>query len=432
VKEKSMLMDTSSTLELIETIESNRLGVVKRFGQGKVLFWQDDPVDSLFVVKNGKVKTCTFSEDGKNRTYGIWGRGAVLGITAHYLAENHMNSAFVLQPADILIISPSELDTLIEHDHACALSVINYLASYVKHFMREVEALSFLDVQERLKRKLESLAHQHGHITPDGLEIDFSVTHEEIAELTGANRTTITAYLNLLKKQGYLWSSGRHLVIVPHDHIRILENLAEAVIAAEIDDSNKWVRRAILEKIELAKILDVLARTINDISERAFSHIGTQTDVGAVYKVTRAVLETLLNHYNSIETHHSHLGSVVIGNAKGDVHDLGKLMTSILLVRAGFKVIDLGVNVEWEQFSESVQEHRASVLAVSSAMKIDRPQQERAREIIGSSDLLKKATLILGGAGFSKESVVNLGAAGYAGSIIDTFRIVQNLSVQKR
>jgi CRP/FNR family cyclic AMP-dependent transcriptional regulator len=427
-----VFLDTPSTLEMdnmIGMIEAHHLGVEKRFRRGKVLFWQNDPVDSLFLVKTGKVKTSTLSEDGKNRIYGIWGRGTFLGTTSQFLNENHLMTAYVFQTADILIVSPADLKTMVMKEPACALSVIQYLAYFVKVFMREVDALSFLDVEERLKRNLESLAFQHGHDTSDGIEIDLNVTHEEIAELTSANRTTITGHLNNLKKQGYLWSSGRHLVIVPHDHIRILENLSEAVLAADSADANRWTGRAIKEKIDLVKLLDVLTRAVGEAGVGHASHIGKDLDVGKVVGVARSALETLLAQY--VKPRQSPLGLVVIGTVQGDTHDLGKLMASILLARAGFGIVDLGINIGWGQFAEAVQENRASVLAMSSALTVDHQQQEIAREIFARSGLLKQATLVVGGAGFSKEIADKLGAAAYAGSVLNTVQLAKNLSERR-
>jgi len=416
--------------EMIDIIKANRLGVAKRIRRDKVLFWQNDPVDCLFLFKTGKVKTSILSEDGRSRTYGIWGQGATLGITAHFLGENHLVTARVLQTADVLIVSPTDLDSLIKSDATCSQAVIRYLARYVKIFLREVDALSFLDVQKRLKRSLESLASHHGSFTPYGVQIDLAVTHEEIAELTAANRTTITAHINDLKRQGYLWSSGRHLVIVPRDHIRILENLSEAVVAADSDDAKRWTRRAIREKIDLVKLLDVLERAIHDVEAGEVSYIGEQSDVGKATAIARGVLKILLAEFDASDSRQSPLGTVVIGTAQGDTHDLGKLMVSILLARTGFDIIDLGVDVKWGQFAAAVQEHRATMLAVSSAITVDRQQQEIAWEVLGTSGLLEEVTLIVGGVGFSEDSAARLGAAGYANSVLDTVRLIKDLSNQ--
>jgi len=417
---------------MINIIEANRLGVAKRFSRGRVLFWQNDPVDGLFLFKTGMVKTSILSEDGKSRTYGIWGRGTILGVTAHFLGENHLVTARVLQTADVLIVSPTDLDFLIETDTSFSQAMIRYLASFVKIFLREVDALSFLDVQERLKRSLESLASRHGSDTPNGIQIDLAVTHEEIAELTAANRTTITTYLNDLKRQGYLWSSGRHLVIVPSDHIRILENLSEAVVAADSDDAKRWTRRAIHEKIDLVKLLNVLERAMHDVDAGEVSHIGEPSDVGEATAVTRGVLDILLADFAAGDSRQPPQGTVVIGTAQGDTHDLGKLMVSILLARAGFRIVDLGVNVGWEQFAAAVQEHRAIILAVSSAISFDRQQQEGAQEVLKASGLLEQVALVVGGAGFSKEYAIRLGAAGYAGSVVDTVRLIKDLRNRKQ
>ncbi len=424
-------MGTSTPLEMIDVIEAKKIGVAKRFRPGKVLFWQNDPVDYLFLVQSGKVKTCTLSEDGKNRTYGIWGHGSALGTTAHFLGEKHLTTAYVVQTADILIVSPAELDALVAKDPLGARAVIHYLAQYVKLFLREIDALSFLDVQERLKRNLESLASHHGHHTPDGIQIDLAVTHEEIAELTGANRTTITAHLNNLKKQGYLWTSGRYLIILPHDHIRILENLHEAVLTADADTAIHWTLRALQEKIDLVKLLDVFPRAMHEVELGKSNILGKKPELVEIANVARQALETLLSHFIAAGSDKPLLGSVVLGAVQEDTHDLGKLMVSILLARAGFRIIDLGFNVGLENFAVAVQEHQASVLVMSSATPMDREQQESARDIFGANRLSEQVALILGGEGFSKEYAASLGAMDYAGTPLDAARIVSDLSERK-
>ena len=416
--------------DIVEMVEAKGFGIVKRYRQGEVLFWQNEPVNRLFLVKTGSIKTCTISEGGKSLTYGIWGRGTILGVTAHFLDEDHLSTARVQQSSDVLIVSPADFGVLVKSEMAFSLAVIRYLARFVEIFLHEVEALSFLGVQERLKRSLERLAADHGRATPEGIQIDLAVTHQEIAELSSTTRSTITTYLNDLKKQGYLSSAGRNLVILPSDHIRILENLAEAVMMVDMHGAGRWVWRAIHKEIDLVKVLDVLARTLREAEVQATDKKTGSPDIGAVAAVARGVLAILLAKFAADQTARPLLGTAVIGTLQGDTHDLGKLMACVLLACAGYQVVDLGVDVAWEQFAAAVQEHRPTVLAIWSTMDVDRRQQECARKVFDAGKILDQVALVVGGVGFSDEKAAELGALGYAGSLPDTIKLVQVLGCQ--
>jgi len=106
------------------------------------------------------------------------------------------------------------------------------------------------------------------------------------------------------------------------------------------------------------------------------------------------------------------VGIVVIGTVRGDLHDIGKNLVGMMLKGAGFRVIDLGVNVSAEKFIAAVNENRANILAMSALLTTT---VVNMKEVI---DLLKtkgvSAKVLIGGAPVTESFARQIGADGYS------------------
>lgn len=104
-------------------------------------------------------------------------------------------------------------------------------------------------------------------------------------------------------------------------------------------------------------------------------------------------------------------GTVVIGTVKGDLHDIGKNLVSMMMEGAGFNVVDLGVDVDSETFVKAATEHKARVVALSALLTTTMPAMEATVQAIKASGLA--ASTIIGGAPVSKEYADQIQADGY-------------------
>jgi len=106
--------------------------------------------------------------------------------------------------------------------------------------------------------------------------------------------------------------------------------------------------------------------------------------------------------------------TVIIGTVKGDMHDIGKNLVRIMLVGAGFDVIDLGVNVPAQRFIEATAQHEGVVVCLSALLS---STMNNMREVVvafrNHSDL-KDTKILIGGAPVSREFSQSIGADGYA------------------
>jgi 5-methyltetrahydrofolate--homocysteine methyltransferase len=109
-------------------------------------------------------------------------------------------------------------------------------------------------------------------------------------------------------------------------------------------------------------------------------------------------------------------GIVVLGTVQGDVHDIGKNLVGFMLESAGFKVIDLGIDVPAERFIGAVVEQRADVLAMSALLTTTMLGMTDVVAALERGGLRDRVKVIIGGAPVSKKFAEDIGADGYASS----------------
>jgi dimethylamine corrinoid protein len=121
------------------------------------------------------------------------------------------------------------------------------------------------------------------------------------------------------------------------------------------------------------------------------------------------------------------LGTVVIGTVKGDVHDIGKSLVATMLKASGFKVIDLGVDVDADTFIRAVKEHRADILAMSSLLTTTRDYMSVVIRRLEEEGLRGRVKVLIGGLSTSPEFAKSIGADGWAKNAIEAVEVAKSL-----
>ena len=109
-----------------------------------------------------------------------------------------------------------------------------------------------------------------------------------------------------------------------------------------------------------------------------------------------------------------HLGTVVIGTAQGDLHDIGKNLVAMMLEGAGFTVHNLGRDVAPEKFVEAVKEKDARIVGISALMTTTMPAMRRTIEALLGAGLRARVKVMVGGAPVSQAFCDDIGGDGYA------------------
>jgi len=122
-----------------------------------------------------------------------------------------------------------------------------------------------------------------------------------------------------------------------------------------------------------------------------------------------------------------HGPQIVIGTVMGDMHDIGKNLVKIMLVGAGFQVIDLGVNVTAQAFKDAVTKHTAAVVCLSALLSSTMNQMRSVVEAFRADTDLSHVKILVGGAPVNREFAAEIGADGYAPTAPQAVDLVKEL-----
>jgi 5-methyltetrahydrofolate--homocysteine methyltransferase len=106
-------------------------------------------------------------------------------------------------------------------------------------------------------------------------------------------------------------------------------------------------------------------------------------------------------------------GTVILGTIKGDLHDIGKNIVGMMLESAGFRIIDLGVDLSPEKIVDSVKQHNANFVALSALLTTTMVNMKTAIEALSTAGLRDKVKILVGGAPVTEAWAHSIGADGY-------------------
>lgn len=115
-------------------------------------------------------------------------------------------------------------------------------------------------------------------------------------------------------------------------------------------------------------------------------------------------------------------GKVLIGTVQGDVHDIGKIIFSMMLQSKGFEVIDLGVDVTSKTFIDGIEKFNPDILAMSTLLTSTQSNMEEVIESLKRESLRDKVKIIVGGRPIDKQYAANIGADAYGKDAVEGVR----------
>jgi methanogenic corrinoid protein MtbC1 len=113
------------------------------------------------------------------------------------------------------------------------------------------------------------------------------------------------------------------------------------------------------------------------------------------------------------ETGAEPIGKVVIGTVKGDIHDIGKNLVSMMLEGAGFEVIDLGINNSVEKYLDALEKHKPDILGMSALLTTTMPYMKVVIDKMREENIRDKYIVLVGGAPLNEEFGKAVGADAY-------------------
>ncbi len=191
----------------------------------------------------------------------------------------------------------------------------------------------------------------------------------------------------------------------------MLKQIQEALLSGKKDEVEKLVDQALASGLSAAGILN--QGLIAGMERLGIMFKNNEVFIPEVLVAARAMnagmakLEPLL-----IKEGIQPKGAVVIGTVKGDLHDIGKNIVAMMLKGAGYKIIDLGIDVSPEKYVAAAKENRANIVALSALLTTTMVQMKNVVEAVKGAGL--GIPVIIGGAPLTRDYADQIKAQGYA------------------
>ena len=180
----------------------------KSYPKGSVILFEDDPGDSLFLVRDGRVKVVLVAEDGREVILGLLGVGEHFGELS--LIDDQPRSAHVIamEESTLLVLRRDDFRRRVEASPQVAWSLLAELSRRLRRADDKIGSLVLLDVPGRIARMLLDAANEGGSPL-----IEKPLTHQTIAHLIGASRETVSRAMREFQDSGWISTDRRRIRI---------------------------------------------------------------------------------------------------------------------------------------------------------------------------------------------------------------------------
>ena len=205
------LFDGISPSEMQEMEKITRMEEVKK---RQPLYLPGDPSSNVYLLKKGRVKIANTAPNGKEVTFDILEPGEVFGELDVLEDAPRSTSAETLDDAVICVIPRKDFDQYLAMHPTVMFKLTKLIGLRLKKIQSRVEDLVFRDVPARLAHLLVELSKTEGVAEKQGIRLKVKLTHQEMANLIGCSRETVSATLGQFRDEGLLQLDGRTLTIL--------------------------------------------------------------------------------------------------------------------------------------------------------------------------------------------------------------------------
>lgn len=206
----------------------------------------------------------------------------------------------------------------------------------------------------------------------------------------------------------------------------VMQKLFDAVLEGDFDGVRTNVQAALDAKLDPNVIL-------NEGMIAAMREVGCRFEAGEYYVPEMLIAARAMQTGMAIlkphlqQTDRKSSGKVVIGTVKGDLHDIGKNLVSLMLEGAGYEIVDLGVDVPIEEFIRVVREEKPDIVGMSALLTTTMQMMKQTIDAFEVAGLRDQVKFIIGGAPVTESYASQIGADGFSPDASRAVNVVKAL-----
>ena len=185
----------------------------RKFNKNQMILLEDDLGQTFFVIATGSVKITRLSDDGREVILAMLGEADFFGEMSLLDGDGRSANVVALEASEVLTLARNEFLGILEQYPKISISLLEELTNRLRKSDQQIESLSLSDVEQRIGITLIRLAEELGTIKQGSVKIKNLPFQQDIANMAGTSRETVSRTFKLLEEKGLLSRQGRLLVI---------------------------------------------------------------------------------------------------------------------------------------------------------------------------------------------------------------------------
>jgi CRP/FNR family cyclic AMP-dependent transcriptional regulator len=194
----------------------------KEIRRREVVYMNGDPGEALYFVNGGRIKISKVTRDGKSLTLFYCGPSELFGEGCLVDGGPRTEMAEAVENAMLTQIERGDFERLLTSQAHLGAAMTRLMVQRRKELETKVEALVFRDVTSKLAELLIKLAGEYGVDDARGTMVALKITHQELANLIGSTRETVSLTLSTFKRKKYICTEGRKVIVSDAEGLRAL------------------------------------------------------------------------------------------------------------------------------------------------------------------------------------------------------------------
>ncbi len=210
-----------SGLDDEELDQLSQVVLLRPYRKGMFIFLEGEPGDALYFVQKGRVKLTKTLADGREHILHFVGEGQIFAEVLLFDDGPYPATAEVTTDSVIGIIRNKDLDIFLKTHPDTTLKILKVMSRRLRKAQIQIRDLALKDTFGRLLSTLVKLADEYGRESKDGVLIDLLLSQQELANMIGASRETVSRSLNDLKKRNIIDFNRRCILVKNMDKLKM-------------------------------------------------------------------------------------------------------------------------------------------------------------------------------------------------------------------
>ncbi|MFQ6617511.1 MAG: Crp/Fnr family transcriptional regulator [Fidelibacterota bacterium] len=189
----------------------------RNYKKNNMILIEEDFGDSLFFINKGKVKVTRISEDGREVILSILSEGDFFGEMSILDGETRSANVISMDESEVFVLKRGDFLNLLERYPKIAISLLQELAMRLRKSDQQIESLSLSDAENRVAQVILRLAADIGKHKLGQVVIEDLPLQQDLANMAGTSRETISRMLKLFSRKEYIRKEGRRLTILNYE-----------------------------------------------------------------------------------------------------------------------------------------------------------------------------------------------------------------------